>query len=128
MNLKEQIGEFWKDIAEQNAENLKKYFTAQARIRWHNTNECFGVGEFIRANCEYPGAWNSEVERVEQTEHGAVTVARVWLLDGSISFHVTSFLVLEGDKIKEADEYWSEDGEAPQWRQELHIGKKVRSM
>ena len=30
------------------------YFCEDARIRWHCTNEEFTVGEYIRANCDYP--------------------------------------------------------------------------
>ena len=34
--------------------------------------------------------------------------------------------VLAQDKIISVDEYWSDDGEAPQWRQEMHIGRPIK--
>ena len=45
---------------------------------------------FLRANCEYPGDWSGEVERIEQTGNIVITVTRVWAKE--MSFHVTSFL------------------------------------
>ncbi len=29
-------------------------------------------------------------------------------------------------KIAQVDEYWGDDGEAPQWRQDMHIGNKIK--
>ena len=37
----------------------------------------------------------------------------------------TSSQVKEG-KILSVDEYWGDDGSAPQWRQELNIGMKIK--
>ena len=97
-------------------------------IRWHNTNEQFSVGEFIRANCDYPGQWRGQVERVERTDGTIVTVIRVFAADDSVSFHVVSFIRLLGERIAELDEYWSEDGEPPDWRKELRLGSLIRSL
>lgn len=47
-------------------------------------------------------------------------------MDGKISCHCTSFIRLEDDKIISLDEYWGDDGEVPQWRQEMHIGTQIR--
>ena len=33
--------------------------------------------------------------------------------------------MLEDSKIKSIDEYWAEDGEAPEWRKSLNIGKLI---
>ena len=33
--------------------------------------------------------------------------------------------MLEDSKIKSIDEYWAEDGEAPEWRKSLNIGKPI---
>ena len=35
---------FWKDVLEQNAEELKGYFCENAYVNWHNTNEHFTAG------------------------------------------------------------------------------------
>ena len=57
---------YWKAALQQNADEMRKFFHKDAYINWHNTNEHFTVEEFIRANCEYPGSWNGEIERIEQ--------------------------------------------------------------
>lgn len=33
--------------------------------------------------------------------------------------------MLEDSKIKSIDEYWTEDGEAPEWRKNMNIGKPI---
>ena len=119
------IRNFWSEAAAQNAAALKAYFASDAYIRWNNTNEQFTVDEYIRANCEYPGAWCGAVERIECAGALCISVARVWLADESASFHATSFFEFCGDKIAVLNEYWGEDGAAPQWRREKHIGKPI---
>lgn len=47
---------------------------------WHCTNECFNVEEFIRANCEYPGEWEGEVERIEKIGNGLQSNENCWRL------------------------------------------------
>ena len=41
---------FFRDVVEQNEQALYAYFTPDAQILWHCTNECFTAQEFIRAN------------------------------------------------------------------------------
>lgn len=124
MQYEQRLRSYWRDVAEQNAAALKTYFEAEALIRWHNTNERFTVDEFIAANCEYPGTWRGKVERVEQCGEALTTVTRVW--DETVSFHVTSFFRFHEGKIAALDEYWGEDGPAPQWRLEMNIGTPIR--
>ncbi|HHV08913.1 MAG TPA: nuclear transport factor 2 family protein [Clostridiales bacterium] len=124
MDIDTLVTQYWNHIATQNEEELKKYFHDDACIRWHNTNEEFNVEEFLRANCDYPGSWSGEVERVEFAGNIIITVTHVWSKE--ISFHVTSFFEMEEDKIKILDEYWSEDGTAPQWRMDKNIGRPIR--
>ena len=83
------------------------------------------VNEYMRANCEYPGEWTGELERTEKAGDMIVTVAHVYPKDRSWSLHVTSFFKLEDSKIKSIDEYWAEDGEAPEWRKNMNIGKPI---
>lgn len=119
------LNSFWRDVARQDATALKTYFTPTANICWHNSNECFNVDEYIIANCEYPGEWQGEIERLEERGLFFITVTRVWLSDMSASFHVTSFFEFSEDKISKLDEYWGDDGVAPQWRLEKKIGKPI---
>lgn len=120
------IEDFWQDVLRQDAVAIKKYFHSDAYVNWHCTNEHFTVDEFIRANCEYPGEWDGEIERKEVIANLTITVTHVWTKDQSISFHVTSFIRIEDELITSIDEYWGDDGDAPQWRLDKHIGCGIK--
>lgn len=126
MDKKQFVINYWKDVACQNAESLKKYFLSDAVINWHNTNERFSVEEFIIANCEYPGKWCGDVERIEIINDLVISVTRVWSLEKGDSFHAVSFFEFKGDKISCLNEYWGDDGIAPQWRLDKQIGRPIR--
>ena len=115
------IQQFWSDVLAQRADKIREYFHADAYVNWHCSNEHFTVEEFIRANCEYPGDWDGEVEKIVTTDDMIITATRVYPKDRSASFHVTSFIKLKDDKIVAMDEYWADDGEAPKWRQDMKI-------
>ena len=120
------ICKFWKDVLAQNTDVIKDYFDENAYINWHCTNEHFSVNEFIIANCEYPGDWDGDVERIEKINDLFITVTHVYSKDKSLSFHVTSFIQVINDKIVAVDEYWADDGIAPKWRLDKHIGKAIK--
>ncbi len=119
------IYEFWNVVLAQNEKEIRKYFQNDACIKWHCTNEQFNLDEFITANCEYPGDWDGVVERVEIQNDLTITVTKVYPKDRSSSFHVTSFIKIKNDKIISMDEYWADDGRAPQWRLDKNIGKAI---
>lgn len=121
------IYKFWNDILEQNADAIRGYFDKNAYINWHCTNEQFNVDEFIIANCEYPGSWNGNVERVEIINDIFVTATHVYSQNQELSFHVTSFIKVVDDKITAMDEYWVDDGIPPKWRLDKQIGKAICS-
>lgn len=114
---------YWARVAAQDRQALGKYFTEDARVRWHCSDEEFTLEEFLSANCDYPGAWRGEVQRVERTGTGYVTAARVW--SGPASFHVVSFFRMQNGFIRELDEYWGDDGPAPQWRLARRLGRPI---
>lgn len=120
------VYEFWKAVLEQNEREIRRYFHKEAYINWHCTNEHFNLDEFIAANCEYPGVWDGEVERVEEKDNLLITVTHVFPKDKTASFHVTSFIGIAEGKIMSLDEYWADDGPAPQWRLDKHIGKAIK--
>ena len=70
--------------------------------------------EFIIANCDYPGSWTGEVKRIEYLSDKVITVTKVSSAD--VVIHAVSFFEFHENKIILLDEYWSESGEAPQWR------------
>lgn len=120
------INLFWQYVLTQDADNIRAFFLEDACIRWHCTNECFTLDEYIIANCEYPGDWDGEIERIEQSGDLIVTAVRVFPKDRSTSFHVVSFIRLADDKITSMDEYWADDGPAPRWRQEMCLSTPIR--
>ena len=117
---------FWRDVLGQDAERIRGYFREDAYVNWHCTNEHFSVQEYLIANCEYPGEWDGEVERVEEINDLTITVTHVYPKDRSLSFHVTSFFQIPDGRIQSLDEYWADDGTAPEWRLEKKIGTKIR--
>lgn len=119
------IQRFWKAVLKQNKEELRTFFHQDAYINWHNTNEHFTVDEFIQANCEYPGQWDGTLERIHNIDDSIITVMHVFSCDHTLSFHVTSFLKLKDNMIVSIDEYWGDDGLAPQWRLDKHIGVSI---
>lgn len=120
------IQDFWKATLSQDANSMKEYFDSNAYIQWHNTNECFTVEEFIQANCEYPDKWDGVIERIEKINDLIITVTHVFAVNKPLSFHVTSFIRIKDNKIVSIDEYWGDDGVAPQWRLDKHIGKPIK--
>lgn len=117
---------FMRAVLAQQAEAIRPYFHENAYVNWHCTNEHFSVEEYIIANCEYPGEWDGQVERNERLGQLIVAVTHVYPKDRSMSFHVTSFIKLDDEKITALDEYWADDGPAPAWRQAKHIGSAIR--
>ena len=116
---------FLKAVLRQQRQELFSYFAPDAVIRWHCSNEQFTVDEYIKANCDYPGDWNGDIERITPIESGYAVAMRVYPPDQSASFHVVSFIIIENDHIVSMDEYWADDGEAPEWRKKLNIGKPI---
>ena len=119
------ISGFWAAVLRQDGQAMRTYFHEDAQVNWHCTNERFTAEEFIRVNCEYPGDWAGEVERVETAGATVITVTRVYPKDRSASFHVTSFMKITDGRIAAMDEYWADDGPAPQWRRQMHIGRPI---
>lgn len=114
---------YWNVTLAQNAEKMKPYFTEDACIFWYNTNEKFNLEEYIRVNCEYPGNWQGEIVSYFPIAYGYITITHVY--GEGVSFHVTSILTCVHEQISKLDEYWSEDGKAPDWRTQLHIGTSI---
>ena len=119
------IEKYWKATLEQNEKEMKTFFHKDAVIRWHNTNEQFSVDEYILANCKYPGNWKGNIDRIEVVGDLIITVTKVLSADEKISLHAISFIKVIDNKIKSIDEYWSEDGEPPKWRESMKIGKSI---
>lgn len=120
------IAAYWAAALAQRPREMAEFFAPEALVRWPNTNECFTAAEFIRANCEYPGRWEGEIERTEAMGPLLVTVVRVFDPGRTVSFHVTSFFRVKEGRIAALEEYWGDDGPPPAWRQALHLGRPIR--
>ena len=120
-----EIQAYWDAVLRQDAQAMRRFFHPEALVRWHNTKEQFTVEEFIHANCAYPGDWEGTIKRIENIGSLLVTVTQAYTCDRSLSFHVVSFFQMENSLIMAIDEYWGDDGDAPQWRQEMHIGSRI---
>lgn len=120
------VYDFWEAVLQQDAEKMRTYFKENAYVNWHCTNEHFSVEEYIRANCEYPGAWDGRIERIETAGDLTIVVVRVFTCDKALSFHVVSFMHMEEGLISSLDEYWGDDGPTPQWRREKKIGSVIK--
>ena len=117
---------FIKAVLTQDEDTIRNFFRKDAYVNWHCSNEHFTVDEFIIANCEYPGDWDGNVERVEAIGDLSITVTKVYpKQDRSVNFHVVSFIRTENDKIVSMDEYWADDGNPPKWRIDKHIGTSI---
>lgn len=116
------IYDYWDSVLGQKKDSLRHFFHSDAYVNWHNTNEHFTVDDFIRANCEYPGKWAGKIERIEHIEDLIITVTNVYSKDNKLSFHVTSFIMIKNGLISSIDEYWGDDGTAPEWRLDKKIG------
>ena len=123
MDFKRFMQRYWHLVAGQHQDGLRACFHPDACVYWHCTNEQFTREEFIRVNCEYPGRWKSEIERMEHRGTLIITVTRVW--SESCSFHAVSFFEINDGFIRRLDEYWGDDGDAPAWRRALQIGKPI---
>ena len=82
--------------------------------------------EYVRVNCDYPGAWDGEVERLEGQGDRLTTVVRVYPRDRSASYHAISFFQLKDGLVAALDEYWADDGDAPAWRKSMGVGRPIR--
>ena len=117
------IDSFVHAVVTQNATALKSFFTPEAVISWHDSNEQFDLDEYIRANCEYPGSWSGAVQRIEKSGDTIIMVTKIWSNESSHS--ITAFAKLVGGKISRLDEYYSDINEAPVWRKDMNIGKPI---
>ena len=118
---------YWQAVFTQDAEGMRRWLSADAQVRWHNTNECFRMEGFIHANCDYPGQFAGELLRTDRLEGTLICLVRVHYLSQGCSFHAVSYLRLQDDRIVEIDEYWGLDEPPPAWRQQLELSVPIRT-
>ncbi len=105
---------------------MRRWFQPDAAVYWHCTNEKFTVDEFIRASCEYPGERDGRLERTERFGDQIITVPHVLSRDGALAFRAVFWIWIKDGLIHFLEEYWADDGEAPQPRKALRAGTPIR--
>lgn len=75
------IQAFFHAVLVQDAQALRAFFHEDAWVNWPCTNEHFTLEEYIRANCEYPGDWDGELERATVSGTEIIMVCRVYPRD-----------------------------------------------
>ncbi len=113
-------------VVTKNESEMRKFLADEVIVRWHNTNEEFTLEEYLQANCAYPGDWVGNVERIIPTDDGCVAIIKILSNDALVQFHQISVVTMQDEKIVALDEYYSEDGVAPQWRLDMNIGNAIQ--
>lgn len=54
------------------------------------SNEHFTLGQYIQANCEYPGKWDGKIERLEFSGDLTILVGNILSKDNNWSLHVVN--------------------------------------
>ena len=123
------LSEYLTALLNKDAEAVRSFFSDDAMILWHNTNECFTPDEYAAVNAAYPSDWHAEVEhelRIGESDNELIIAAcRIWSSKINASNHMISFIQVHRGYIVHIDEYWGEDGLPPEWRRQMRIGRPI---
>lgn len=121
----ETISEFWTLFGEAKFAEAGKLMHPELIVHWPNTREVFrGRDEFVAVNEKYPGRWAISLEKLMSIDDIVVSVAKVESPDQTQSCYATSFFTIQNGLIMEIVEYWSDNGEPPQWRIEAGLSER----
>lgn len=116
--LEQKVKTFWKHIDNADFDKLAEIMRVDANVILPNTKEIFrGCKKYIEFNKDYPGRWYAKIEKLIATKNKVISAVEI-TNDEGVSLYVTSFFEFEDGLIKEVTEYWGENGEAPEWRQD----------
>lgn len=114
------INAYLQAIARQDEAAIISFFDDEARIVWNNTNEVFTPAQFAHINAVYPGSgWHCDITKRVDLGNQMVLVTHIH--NDAVSLHAVSFMTCKNDKITYLEEYFSDDGEKPEWRKELFL-------
>ena len=80
-------------------------------VGYVHTGELLDADGFLRANSEYPGVWQVDVEEIVGKGDRAVSRARVF--DDGQSFYVASFARTAAGRLAAMTEVWTDTGQPP---------------
>ncbi|HPE70266.1 MAG TPA: nuclear transport factor 2 family protein [Thermotogota bacterium] len=125
MNNRQIVEAFWKAFDSQDWEGAKTLLSEDFRAVWPCSSETFDREGFIRVNETYPGNWRTLLQRYEDSTEGGVSVVHIFQ-QGEPGLYATSFYRFSGGKITRIEEYFSEEGEPPEWRKELRVNLNLQ--
>lgn len=111
------VEKFWFLMSEGKFDEIGKLMKEDTKVWFPNTREVFkGRDKFIDFNKKYPGRWIINLDKILSKDDRVVSAVRVESEDKTSSFYATSFFRIKDNLIIEITEYWSDNGEPPEWR------------
>lgn len=114
--MKEVVLKYLSLLNDGNFKGLDQVFSKDAKIIWKNTKEEFNVEELIDVNTRYPGIWSVSPVELFQIEDQYLSIALIEETTSKVSLYMISKYQFQNQKIQELVEYFSDNGEAPEWR------------
>jgi len=115
--MKEIIKELWKYFDERKFDKAKELLHKEFKGYWKTTLEIFETRDnFIEVNKMYPGNWRTQLQKVEMTENGAVSVTYVYSKESENKFYATTFYKFKDNLIYRIEEYWATCEKSSSWR------------
>ncbi|HPJ88335.1 MAG TPA: polyhydroxyalkanoate synthesis regulator DNA-binding domain-containing protein [Thermotogota bacterium] len=119
------VRQFWQYINDAEFDRLHQVMEDSAIIRLPNTREVFiGTEKYICFNRKYPGRWFAEVETLYPSDKKLISIVNVHDEGETARFIVMSVFSFSDDRISEISEYWSDNGEPPQWRLDERLSER----
>jgi len=121
----ETIRKLWDLFGEAKFAEAGKLMHPELIVYWPNTREVFrGRDRFLSVNEKYPGRWTIFLEKLMSVNDTVISVVKVESPDQTQSCYATSFFTIKDGLIMEILEYWSDNGEPPQWRIEARLSER----
>ena len=121
MNWTKFLTNYWKHIADHNAEGLQEFFDPRAKSYLHDSNEILTVDDWVEhLSGSKADDWHMTIDRIDKLENGRIVTITFHRSPSWVGF-ITSFFTFENEKIIELHEYYSpcDDNIVPQWRDDL---------
>lgn len=119
-----QVKKFWEYIEHQEFDKLTEVMLNTCQVWLPNTREVFETADkYIEFNKKYPGAWNTEIEKITSVGDLVITAVKVTEPTEDVSLYVTSFFEFKDGFINNITEYWGDNEKPPVWRVESGLSQ-----
>ena len=121
------LTDYWKHIADYNAEGIREFFDPRAKSYLHDTNEILTVDDWVNHLNGSKVDWHVTIDRMDKLENGQIVTITFHRSPSWIGF-ITSFFTFENEKIIELHEYYCpcDDNIVPQWRDDLTEQERIK--